>query len=196
MVKDSPSYAKVLKEIIVLEQLKKAGLVSEQKAKKAKRQQYQKKKQQKSQKKQSTSEPTEAAQLVAEAAKKKAEHEHKILLEQQRLKTEKENQAQLQQILNSNQLKGTEGELTYQFADHRAVKTLFVNHKTRQGLMTGRIRIAKQQNAYILVPEEVVEKIEQRDKGVLIPLAEEGVNMSTEDEAYYAKFAIPDDLIW
>lgn len=182
----------------MLEQLKKAGLVSEQKAKKAKRKQYQQNKQQKSQNhKKSTPQLSEAAQLVAEEAQKKAENDRKIQLEQQQKKLEKEKQAELKQVISSNQMKATEGELTYQFSDNKVIKTLHVNAKTRQGLIAGRIRIVSWEGAYLLVSEEAVAKIELRDASVLIPLAEDNSSeLSAEDEAYYAKFAIPDDLVW
>lgn len=48
----------------------------------------------------------------------------------------------------------------------------------------------------MLVADSAVEKIEQRDSTVLITSANKDESMSDEDKAYYAKFEIPDDIMW
>lgn len=178
----------------LFDQLKKSGLVNEHKAKQIKKEKYQQSKKQKGQK----AEPVEneAAKLAAEAARLKAEKDRQLNLERQQQQAEKAKQAELKQILQSNQLKGFEGELTFNFADGKQVKTLQVNAKTQKGLINGRIRIARLGEGYVLIPDSVVEKVEQRDASVLIAFSNADDSISEEDRDYYAKFEIPDDLVW
>lgn len=178
----------------LFDQLKKSGLVNEHKAKQIKKEKYQQSKKQKGQQ----AEPleNEAAKLAAEAARLKTEKDRQLNLERQQQQAEKAKQAELKQILQSNQLKGFEGELMFNFADGKQVKTLHVNAKTQKGLTNGRIRIARLGGAYVLIPDTAVEKVELRDASVLIPFAEQDDSISEEDRDYYAKFEIPDDLVW
>lgn len=178
----------------LFDQLKKSGLVNEHKAKQIKKEKYQQSKKQKGQ--QADPLENEAAKLAAEAARLKAEKDRQLNLERQQQQAEKAKQAELKQILQSNQLKGFEGELTFNFADDKQVKTLRVNAKTQKGLINGRIRIARLAEAYVLIPDTAVEKVEQRDASVLIAFSNEDESIPEEDRDYYAKFEIPDDLVW
>lgn len=178
----------------LFDQLKKSGLVNEHKAKQIKKEKYQQSKKQKGHK----TEPVEneAAKLAAEAARLKAEKDRQLNLERQQQQAEKAKQAELKQILQSNQLKGTEGELAFNFVDGKQVKTLQVNPQIHQRLSHGSVRIARLAGAYVLIPDTAVEKVAQRDASVLIPFAEQDDSISEEDRDYYAKFEIPDDLVW
>jgi len=178
----------------LFDQLKKAGLINEQKAKQAKKAKYQQTK--KSKGKRGEPAESEAAKLAAEAARKKAERDRQLNLEREQAQQQKAEQAALRQLIESNRLRGYEGELTYHFADEKKVKSLQVNKQTRQKLVNGEICIVSFNNAYVLLSREAAEKVEQRDAALLIPLAEAEESMSEEDRDYYAKFAVPDDLIW
>lgn len=178
----------------LFDQLKKAGLINEQKAKQAKKAKYQQTK--KSKGKKGESSESDTAKLAAEAARKKAEHDRQLNLQRQQVQQKKAEQAALRQLIESNRLRGYEGDLTYHFADGQKVKSLQVNKQTRQKLVNGEIRIISFNEAYVLLSRETAEKVEQRDAALLIPLAEPEESMSEEDRDYYAKFAVPDDLIW
>lgn len=178
----------------LFDQLKKSGLVNEHKAKQIKKEKYQQSKKQKGQK--TEPQENEAAKLAAEAAQLKAEKDRQLNLERQQQQAERAKLAELKQILQSNQLKSFEGELTFNFADDKQVKTLQVNAKTHKSLTNGKIRIARMEGAYMLIPDTAVEKVEQRDASVLIAFSNEDESISEEDRDYYAKFEIPDDLVW
>ena len=178
----------------LFDQLKKAGLVDEKKAKKAKKEKYQQTKQNKGKKGQPV--VSDSAKLAAEAAEKKAEHDRKLNQDRQQKQEKKAAQAELRQVILSNQLKGYEGETAYNFADGSSVKTLNVNKKTHHLLVKGAIRLARFEGGYALLPEESVSKVEQRDVSILIPIAASDDSLSKEDEDYYAQFEIPDDLSW
>jgi uncharacterized protein YaiL (DUF2058 family) len=178
----------------LFDQLKKSGLVNEHKAKQIKREKYQQSKQPKGQK--DAQAENDAARLVAEAARLKAEKDRQLNLERQQQQAERAKQAELKQILQSNQLKGFGGEISFNFVDNKQVKTLQVNPATHQRLASGKIRIASLEGEYVLIPDTAVEKVERRDPSVLIPFTEKDDSIPQEDQDYYAKFEIPDDLVW
>jgi hypothetical protein len=181
----------------LFDQLKKAGLVDAQKAKNVKKEKYQQTKQQKGKK----GDPAlnQAAQLVAQAEQLKLERDRQINLERQQLQLKKAQVAELRQIIESNRMTRFEGELQFSFADAQQVKTLQVNAKVRQQLIAGMVRIAKLDEGYVLISDDAAHKVEQRDAKVLIPLKQADADLDTlsaEDRAYYARFEIPDDLVW
>lgn len=178
----------------LFDQLKKAGLVDEKKAKKAKQEKYQQTKKNKGKK--GEVQQSEAAKLAAEAAQQKAERDRQLNLERQQQQAKKALQAELRQVIESNRLKNTNGDIAYNFADDNKVKTIYVNAEIHKRLSADKIRIARFSGDYALVPDTAVEKIEQRDKDVLIPLAGVDESLSKEDQDYYAQFEIPDDLVW
>lgn len=181
----------------LFDQLKKSGLVDDKKAKQIQRQKQQQSKQNKANKaKKGQAVESDAAKLAAQAAAEKAERDRQLNLERQQEQLKKAQQAELIQIIQTHQLKGFEGEQPFNFADHNKVKTLNVNKKTHQQLVAGLVRVARFKDGYALLPEAAVEKVEQRDASVLIPLEVVDDSISEEDKAYYAKFEIPDDLVW
>lgn len=175
----------------LLEQMKKAGLVNEHKAKQVKKEKYQQTKQGKQ-----NSAVNEAAELAAQAAALKAEKDRQLNLARQQQQAEKAKQAELKQILETNRLSGFGGEIAFNFADDNQVKTLKVNAKTHAGLVRGAIRIARFNDDYILISDVAAEKVAQRDASVLIAFSQADDGLSDEERDYYAKFAIPDDLVW
>ncbi len=178
----------------LFDQLKKTGLIDKQKAKQAKKNKYQQSKQNKGKK--GSKVISVAEKLAVEATQKKLEHDRQLSLERQQAQAKKAQQAELLQVINSNRLKSYEGEDTYHFSDDNKVKSLKVSSKVKQQLISGRVRIVRFEGSYILISDNSVDKIEQRDKHVLIPLAVEKDLIADKDKDYYAQFEIPDDLVW
>lgn len=182
----------------LFDQLKKAGLVDAQKAKNIKKEKYQQTKQQKG--KSADSSHNQAAQLVAQAEQNKLERDRQLNLERQQLQLKKAQVAELRQIIESNRIQRFEGEQPYSFADDQQVKTLHVNAKVRQQLIAGMLRIVKFDGGYSLITDEAANKVMLRDASVLIECADDSddelVNVSVDDREYYARFKVPDDLIW
>jgi len=183
----------------LFDQLKKAGLVSDQKANKAKKAkgkaQFQQTKQSKSQPATSDA-SSEIGDPVAKAAQAKAERARQLNLERQQQQAKKAEQAEVRQIIETNRLSHYEGPIAYRFADGNTVKVLEVNQETHQRLVSARMRIARFEGGYALIPAAAADKIEQRDNSVLIPIPENASSLSKEDQDHYAQFEVPDDLIW
>jgi len=182
----------------LFDQLKKSGLVSDKKAKQVQHQKRQQATQKQKAKKAKNSgvEQSEAALLAAKAAEEKAQRDRELNQKRQQEQAQKEQRFQLKQIIESNQLKGFEGEVAYQFADGETVKTLYVNEKTQKSLAKERLHIVHFNGGYALISSEVLEKVLQRDPDALVKGKSLETELSDEDKAYYDKFAIPDDLVW
>ncbi|OYV29138.1 MAG: hypothetical protein B7Z82_01110 [Halothiobacillus sp. 20-54-6] len=179
----------------LFEQLKQAGLVDEQKAKRAKkdkgRDQYQQTKQHKGK-----AALSDAAELVARAAQHKVERDRQLNLAHQQQQAKKAAQAELRQIIESNRLSRYDGHAIYHFVDDNKVKTLHVSQEIHQRLVAARVRIARFEAGYVLIPHTAAEKIEQRDAGILIPITGVDASVSAEAQDYYTRFEVPDDLTW
>ena len=181
----------------LFDQLKKSGLVDDKKAKQIQRQKQQQSKKNKANKsKKGQAVESDAAKLAAQVSAEKAERDRVLNLERQQAQLKKAQQAEVLQIIKTNQIKAFEGETAFNFADDNKVKTLNVNKKIHQQLVAGSVRVARLSSGYALIPEVAVAKILQRDAEVLIPLEVVDDSISEEDRDYYAKFEIPDDLVW
>ncbi|WP_019895838.1 DUF2058 domain-containing protein [Hydrogenovibrio halophilus] len=182
----------------LFDQLKSSGLVDEKKAKQVQREKHQQNKKSKANKaKKGQKQTSQSAQLAQEAAQKQAEQAQ--LLNQQRAQeqAQKALQAELKQIIENSQIKGYAGDIQYHFVDDGQMQTLQVNAKTQQQLSKESLRIVRFKQGYALIPKETANKIAQRDASCLVAVpSDKDENLSAEDEAYYAKFKIPDDLIW
>ena len=136
------------------------------------------------------------SQLAAKVAAEKVERDRQLNLARQQVQAKKAQQAELLQIIQTNQLKGFDGDKPFNFADGTEVKTVNVNNQIHKQLVAGTLRLARFKGGYALITDTVVEKVMQRDASVLIPLEVVDDSMSDEDKEYYAKFEIPDDLVW
>lgn len=164
------------------EQLLKAGLTNEKKAKKAK----------KSSKK--TRDLKREVKAAAEDKRQQQVERDKALNAEIKQKADqKAIAAQIAQLISNHKLTDHMGELAYNFTDGTAVKKLNVNDKTQQQLAKGFLTIVKDGDDYVLLPNVVAEKIAQRDASLLIAQAE--VESVDEDDPY-KDYVIPDDLMW
>ncbi len=178
----------------LFDQLKKAGLVDEKKAKKAKQQKYQQGKK-KGKKGQAVGDDATAS-AAKQAQQQKAARDRQLNLERQQQQAQKAEQAAVRQMIDSNQLRGVAGDERFNFVDANKVKTVYVNKLVHQQLADGQVRIAHLDGGYALLPKAVAEKIHQRDVTALIPQASTDEILSKEDQDHYSQFEVPDDLDW
>jgi len=164
------------------EQLMKAGLSNEKKAKKAK----------KSSKK--NRDLKKAVKAAAEEKRQSQLQKDKELNKQIKDKAEqKAIQAQIKQLIEMNLIANYEGELVYNFTDGSSVKQLKVNDKTQKQLANGHLCIVRFEDDYVVIPGVVSDKIALRDESILVSKSE--VEEVDEDDPY-ADYVIPDDLMW
>ena len=173
------------------EQLLKAGVVDEKKAKQIKKDKRKKAKQ--TPKGQSIKD--EAKELAKQVLLEKAQRDREINLEQQKLVEKKAVAAQIKQLIETNRIDRRDGDIAYQFTDGKKIKKLFVTTLLQNQLSRGLIAIVKLADGYELVPSAVAEKIAQRDDRLVLLKNQPADEIIDEDDPY-ADYKIPDDLMW
>lgn len=177
------------------DQLLKAGLVKKSQVAQVARDQAK-------QRQGKTPPPPSAEQIDAERVRaERAERDRALAAERNAQVRAHELRAQIRQIVEANKLK-REGEIAYRFSDGAAIKTVFINAALRAQLASGALVIARHDEGYELLPRAVMEKILARDPSMIVldhaaaPAPPSTQADPSDDAAYYARFQVPDDLIW
>lgn len=173
------------------DQLMKAGLADEKKAKAIR---SEKRKQRKQQPK-GTVQVNEAEERARKAREEKAERDRQLNLERQQQAQKKAIQAQIRQLVDTNRLDRSRGETSYQFVHDKKIKKLFVDDKVVDQLSRGRLAIVFVNDQYEIVAEGVARKIQERDENAVVVLHDRQQDDVGEDDPY-AGYEIPDDLMW
>jgi len=173
------------------DQLLKAGLVSKDKATKAK---SAKRKQAKINKKHKI-ETVDESKVAAEKAMVEQAEKARQLNQQKNAKAEEiAIIAQIKQLIQVNQQSSGKPEVTFNFSDEGKIKKLEVSNKIQKHITNGLLAIARFDEQYSLVPKIVAQKIEQRSQDYIVPLNIEFEEVLQDDP--YADYQIPDDLMW
>ena len=176
------------------EQLLKAGLVKKSRVAEVAREQN------KARHGKGPSEQSEI-QLEAERARaEKAERDRALAAEHKAKSRVAELGAQARQIIDDKKVPHS-GEIEYRFTADGAIRTLLVNEDLRKMLSSGALVVARLGDRYELLPRAAADKVRERDASLIVldhhqdARAEPSVE-SSEDDAYYAQFKVPDDLTW
>lgn len=176
----------------LLEQLKKSGLVDDNKAKKVKQEKHKQLKQQKGKK----AKVLDESKLLAQQAQAERVARDRELNRQRVAAAEQEALlAQIRQLVHINRIEADEGDIAYNFSDAGKVQRIYVTEKHQLQLADGHLAIVKLQDAYHLVPAAVAEKIKLRNASCVIVCNDKRMDIS-DGEDPYADYQIPDDLMW
>jgi hypothetical protein len=173
------------------EQLMKAGLADEKKAKAIRNE---KRKQRKQQPK-GAAQVNEAEERARKARQEQAERDRQLNLARQQEAQKKAIQAQIRQLIETNRLDRSRGETSYQFVDGKKIKKILVNDTMVDQLSRGRLAVVRLGDGYDVVPDQVARKIMERDEGAVVVLHDRKQDDQGEDDPY-AGYEIPDDLMW
>ena len=173
------------------EQLLKAGMVDEKKAKKLKKEQRKQAKQTPKGKVQ----VNEALELAKQTQAEKSARDRELNLQRQQAANEKAIAAQVRQLVTTNIIDRNGGEIAYQFTDGKKIKKIYITALLQKQLSVGLIAIVKLDEHYELVPAAVAEKISQRAVDVVLLKNQADKNLIAADDPY-ADYQIPDDLMW
>ncbi|GGC79447.1 DUF2058 domain-containing protein [Marinobacter halophilus] len=173
------------------EQLLKAGLADEKKARTIR---SEKRKQRKQQPK-GAAQVNETEERALKVRQEKAEHDRQLNLERKKEADKKAIQAQIRQLIETNRLSRSRGETSYQFVDGTKIKKILVDDKMVDQLSRGRLAIVALGDSYEVVPDQVARKIMERDEAAVISLHERKQDDASDDDPY-AGYEIPDDLMW
>lgn len=175
------------------EQLLKAGLVKKSKLAEVVREQK---------KARHSRNPPEANAIKLEAERAradKAERDRALATERKAQARIAEHRAQARQIIEDHKVPRA-GEIEYRFTAGGVIRTLLVNADLRKKLSTGALVIARLDDRYELLPRAAADKVRERDAAMIVldhgQDAGATAEASSEDDAYYAQFQVPDDLIW
>ncbi len=176
------------------EQLLKAGLVKKSKVAEVAREQN---------KARHGKGPAQLSEIQLEAERsriEKAERDRALAAEHKARIRITELAVQARQIIADKKVPRA-GEIEYRFSADGAIRTVLVTDELRKMLSSGTLVIARLGDRYELLPRAAGEKVRERDAGMIVldhgqqsgaePAAE-----SSEDDAYYAQFTVPDDLAW
>lgn len=108
--------------------------------------------------------------------------------------------AQARQIIEDKKVPRT-GESEYRFTADGVIRSVLVDDDLRKKLSSGVLVIARIDDRYELLPRQAADKVRERDPGMIVldHGQEAGSAPSAgnaEDDAYYAQFQVPDDLVW
>lgn len=140
-------------------------------------------------------------QLDAERARaEKAERDRALENERKGKARVAELTAQARQIIADKKVPRT-GEIEYRFTADGAIRTLLVDEALRKQLASGALVIARQGDRYELLPRAAGDKVRERDASLIVldhgkTTGTEAAESTSEDDAYYAQFQVPDDLVW
>jgi uncharacterized protein YaiL (DUF2058 family) len=176
------------------EQLLKAGLVKKSKVAEAAREQH------KARHGKGPAAPSEI-QLEAERARAdKAERDRALAAERKAQARSAELRALARQIIEDRKVPRA-GDSEYRFSADGAIRTVLVDDDLRRKLSAGALVIVRVDERYELLPRAAADKVRERDASMIV--LDHGQDADTasaattsEDDAYYAQFQVPDDLVW
>lgn len=176
------------------EQLLKAGLVKKSRVSEVAREQL---------KARHGKAPAQASEIQRDAERAridKAERDRALEAERRAAARIAERAAQARQIIDDKKVPRT-GEIEYRFSADGAIRTVLVDDALRRQLASGALVIARQGERYELLPRAAGDKVRERDARLIVldhgQAADGPAPMATsEDDAYYAQFQVPDDLVW
>ncbi|MFV0276739.1 MAG: DUF2058 domain-containing protein [Parahaliea sp.] len=136
-------------------------------------------------------------EATQQARAAKAEHDRELNRQRDEKAQRKAINAQIRQLIDSNQVDRKGGDINYNFTDGKQVKKLYVTALQQKQLAAGRLAVARQGDQYTLIPAAVADKIAERDPARVIRCQESGAaKLTAEEEEWYKNYEIPDDLMW
>ena len=178
--------------ISLQDQLLKAGLASNAKAKQVK---AEKRKQNKLQRNNGVEIVDEIKLSAEQARQQQIERDRELNQQRKQADEQKALAAQIKQITQLNRISQDANGIAYQFNHDNKVKTVYVADKVREALVNGRAGIIALEQGYEIVPAEIARRIEDRDQSCVVVLNQPTQDMLAEDDPY-AAYQIPDDLMW
>jgi uncharacterized protein YaiL (DUF2058 family) len=175
------------------DQLLKAGLVTEQQAQRAEREQRQKQfEAPRSKKKPVGPSPQEIA--AQRAAAEKAAKDAELNRRKQEKLERRAKFAEIKQLVAAHQVARVETEDFYNFTDGSSIKRVPVNPALREQLVAGTLAIVRCEGRYAFVPSATGEQIRARVERALIH--HNKPKPAAADDDPYKDYVVPDDLVW
>ncbi|MCP4410714.1 MAG: DUF2058 domain-containing protein [Gammaproteobacteria bacterium] len=175
------------------DQLLQVGLVDEKQIKKAK---IDKRKQERQRRKSKPKTGKQDKSQLRPALAEKIERDRELNRQRQRRAERKAVAAQIKQLIETNRQVTGDGDLPFNFADHKKIKRIYITEVEREQLSRGTLAIVKLNGRYELVPSTIVEKIRLRDEKYVILCNEPQEKKADHADDPYSDYRVPDDLVW
>lgn len=176
------------------DQLLKAGLTDE---KKARQMDKEKRKQAKVAKSSGVEVVDESKEAARKALQAKAQRDRELNQALNSKAQRKAINAQIKQLIEVNKVPKGKGDIGFNFTDGTKVKKIYITAADQKQLSAGRLGIVKQGDQYEVVPWPVAEKIAERDPGRVISCKDTNEpELNEEERDWYKDYDIPDDLMW
>jgi Uncharacterized protein conserved in bacteria len=143
----------------------------------------------------------ELARIEAEKARlEKVERDRQIAAERNAERRANELRAQARQIIADKKVLA-KGEAEYRFNDGEVIRTLLLTEAVRKQVIDAALVIVRDGEGYCLLPRVAAVQVRERAPELIVldNAGRDYVEPSTgnaEDDAYYAQFQVPDDLVW
>lgn len=182
------------------EQLLKAGLVDEKRARQADREVRQKGKQARKAKRSGDTPPGDPTHEAAERARQERElhaaRSRELNRERDRERARRALRLEVRRMADAAALPLGKGDVRYNFLENKKVKRIYVDREQQAALSSGRLGIVSVDGRHCLVPEEVARKIRERSPETFVFLAEPDPSEAVDPNDPYADYPIPEDLDW
>lgn len=145
---------------------------------------------------------TPGQQAAARAAAEKAERDRQANQKKQEKLRQQALGAEIHQLIQQHRVAKEPGELAYHFRLDKKIMRIYLNAAQRDDVMASRLAIAISRERFDLVSLATAEKIKQRNPRRVFIARDHADKTSAgdtgngEDDEYYKKFQVPDDLDW
>ncbi|MDE2306914.1 MAG: DUF2058 domain-containing protein [Xanthomonadaceae bacterium] len=139
----------------------------------------------------------DAEQAAQRLQAERAEHDRQLSAERNAQARANELRAQIRQIVESHKVK-RDGEIAYRFTDGERIASVLVDAPLRAQLAGGTLVIVRHDQGYELLPRAAADKVHARDPAMIVLDHGRAASGGTDadDDDYYRRFPVPDDLIW
>lgn len=147
--------------------------------------------------------PVEQGEIQREAERaraEKAERDRALAAARKAQAQAAELRAQARQIIEDRKLPRS-GDGEYRFTVDGAIRSVQVDDDLRRKLSAGALVIVRIDDRFELLPRVAADKVRERDPGMIVldhgqGTEAEAAEPGSADDAYYAQFKVPDDLVW
>ena len=141
--------------------------------------------------------PTDEQKQVERLRVERVERDRALAAERNAQARAGEVRAQARQIVHDQRIPAR-GEIEYRFVDGNSVRALQVDPALRTQLANGALVIARLDDGYALLPRAAVAKVQARDASMIVVDHASGAAVApvSDEDAWYARFEVPDDLVW
>jgi len=174
------------------EQLLKAGLGDEKKAKKIRKEKNKKNKAVRKNQESADTSLQDDIKVKKQAQAQLDADRNKVIQEKIELKSE---HGKVKQMIQQLHITDFAGELSFNYVLDNKVKTLSVDQPSYNALTRGQIGLCVLEGKSYVMPGIAIDKIRAVDEAYVLVL-NENTATEVEDDDPYADFQIPDDLMW